>query len=273
MKAEIDKLDINKLVNVSTSLNNLKTKTDNLDVRKLKVVTADLKKLSNVVDNEVVKNTKFNTLTTKVNSLEKKIPDATTLIYINQYNTDKQKLEKIIGDVDKKITDTNGLVTTTVFKTKISEVENNISNTSSLVTETVSNTKISEVENKTPNQDKYITTPEFNKLTENLAENFTARLKEANLVTKTDFDKKLASFNRKTTSKKTKYLKVQKKLNSLIANGYNFFLGRMYFTSNDGSQNTFVYQPTLDTLELKKDKSIDCVLSWKSKGVYSCRIK
>ena len=47
------------------------------------------------------------------------------------------------------------------------------------------------------------------------------------------------------------------KLNSLITNDYNFFLGRMYFTSNDGSQNTFVYQPTLDTLEFKKDKCID----------------
>ena len=29
----------------------------------------------------------------------------------------------------------------------------------------------------------------------------------------------------------------------------------MYFTSNDGPQNTFVYQTTLDTLELKKRQS------------------
>ena len=34
--------------------------------------------------------------------------------------------------------------------------------------------------------DKYITTPEFDKL----AENFAARLAQANLVTKTDFDNK-----------------------------------------------------------------------------------
>ena len=34
----------------------------------------------------------------------------------------------------------------------------------------------------------------------------------------------------------------------------------MYFTSNDGSQNTF-YQPTLDTLALKKDKGTDYVLN------------
>ena len=102
MKAEIDKPDINKLVNVPTSLNNLKTKKDDLDVGKLKNFPADLKKLSNVVDNEIVKNTTFKTLETKVNNLEKKIPDATTLIHINQYNIDKQNLEKKIGDVDKK---------------------------------------------------------------------------------------------------------------------------------------------------------------------------
>ena len=65
-------------------MNNLKTKVNDLDVSKLKTVPLDLKKLSCVVDNEVVKNTKFNTLKTKVNNLEKKIPDATTLTHINQ---------------------------------------------------------------------------------------------------------------------------------------------------------------------------------------------
>ena len=35
----------------------------------------------------------------------------------------------------------------------------------------------------------------------------------------------------------------------------------MHFGSNDGSQNTFVYQPALDILELKKDKGTDYVLS------------
>ena len=78
LKAEVDKQDINKLINVPTSLNNLKAKVDDLDVGKLKTVPMYLKKLSDAVANEVVKNTKFNTLKTKVNSLEKKIPDAIT---------------------------------------------------------------------------------------------------------------------------------------------------------------------------------------------------
>ena len=38
LKAEVDKLDFNKLVNVPTSLNNLKTKVDDLDVGKLRTV-------------------------------------------------------------------------------------------------------------------------------------------------------------------------------------------------------------------------------------------
>ena len=58
-------------------MNNLKTKADDLDVAKLQTVPVDLKKLSDVVDNGVVENTKFNTLKTKSNNLDKKIPDAT----------------------------------------------------------------------------------------------------------------------------------------------------------------------------------------------------
>ena len=85
-----------------------------------------LKKLSDVVDNEVVKNRTFNTLKLKVNNSEKKIPDATILIHINQYNTGKQNLEKKIDGVDEKMPDTSSLVTATVLNTKISEVENKI---------------------------------------------------------------------------------------------------------------------------------------------------
>ena len=85
----------------------------------------------------------------------------------------------------------------------------------------VLNTKFSEVENEILNHDKYITTPKFKKLT---AEHFIARLKEANLVSKTDFDNKVISFNRKITSNKSKYLEFQKKLNSLITKDYNLLL-------------------------------------------------
>ena len=70
LKAYVDKLDINK-TNVPTSLNNLKIKVDDLDVGKLKTVPEDLKKISDTVYKQVVKNTKFNTLKTKVNKINK----------------------------------------------------------------------------------------------------------------------------------------------------------------------------------------------------------
>ena len=53
-----------------------------------------MKKLSDVVDNELVKNTKFNKLKRKLNRLEKEILDATTLIHMKQYNTDKCFFDK-----------------------------------------------------------------------------------------------------------------------------------------------------------------------------------
>ena len=54
---EVEKLDSNKLNNVSTGLNNLKTKVNDLDVVKMKTVPVDLKKLSDLLDNEIAENT------------------------------------------------------------------------------------------------------------------------------------------------------------------------------------------------------------------------
>ena len=102
MKPKVDELDNYKLTNFPTRLNNLETDVDDLDVGRLKTVPVGLKKLSDVVENEIVKSTKFNTLKTKIIDLEKKTPDETTLIRINQYNTDKQNLDKNIGDVGEK---------------------------------------------------------------------------------------------------------------------------------------------------------------------------
>ena len=91
-------------------------------------------------------------------------------------------------------------MTITLFNTQISEFDNKIPDNSSLVTTTVLNTKITEVESKNPDHVKYIASQEFNKLS---AENFSVRLTLANLVSKTDFDDELISFNRKITSNKT----------------------------------------------------------------------
>ena len=54
LKSRLDKLNIEKLKNAPTNLNNLKSKVDKLDVDKLLPVPVDLSKLSYVVKNDVV---------------------------------------------------------------------------------------------------------------------------------------------------------------------------------------------------------------------------
>ena len=79
---------------LKTDLNNLKTKKDYLDVNALITLPTDLKELRDVVERNVVKKTVYNTLNTKVNSLEKTTTYASTLIKANQYSTGKQNSEK-----------------------------------------------------------------------------------------------------------------------------------------------------------------------------------
>ena len=50
-------LDITKLINVWTDMNDSKTKIDDLDVGKLKTIPINVKKLSAVVSRKVVKKT------------------------------------------------------------------------------------------------------------------------------------------------------------------------------------------------------------------------
>ena len=108
LKAEVEKLDFNKLVTVPIASNKLKPKVDDLDVDTLKTVpTIFFKKMIDVLRKEVIEKTKYAKLNSKINNLKNKNPDASTLAYMNQYNTDKQGLENKIENVDKK---TQGLV-------------------------------------------------------------------------------------------------------------------------------------------------------------------
>ena len=90
-----------------------------------------------------------------------------------------------LTELENKIPDVSSLAT----KTALNAVENKIPSVSSLVEKVDYNTKISELEKKLTdhNHDKYITTPEFNTLAASV---FNARLAQANLITKTDFDEK-----------------------------------------------------------------------------------
>ena len=237
---------------LKTNLANLKTEVDKLDADKLKTVPVDLSKLSNVAKNEVVKKTVYDKLAAKVNNI-----DTSRFILKTKYDTDKLESEK-------KFFDTSNFVKNSNYNTKISEipsisgldttsaltaVENKIPSINNLVKKTDYNTKITEIEKKFTNHkhDKYITTPEFNKLT---AENFSARLAQVNLITKTDFDAKLSSLNRKIVSNKTKHLLIENELKKLKIFDLSYFIGKSHF-DEDGAQNYLVFQSILKYFTLK----------------------
>ena len=58
---------------------------------------------------------------------------------------------------------------------------------------------------------------------------FNARLAQANLITKTDFDAKLSGLNRKVTANKTKHLLVENESKKLKAFDLSYFRGKNHF--------------------------------------------
>ena len=124
-----------------TNLAALKAEVDKIDVDKLKTVPDDLAKLTNVVKNETdfnaddyVKTTKFsadtNALHDKIDKVDKKIPDVSNLaskygvtVLIRDLN---DRIDKIkIKDYAKK-TSLSGYMLTSTFNTKSTESDNKI---------------------------------------------------------------------------------------------------------------------------------------------------
>ena len=183
---------------LKTNLTSLKTEVDKLDIHKLAPVPVDLSKLSDGVKNDVVKKAVSYQLAAKVNNI-----DTSEFVLKIKYKTDKTKLKgkflmrltllKKLTELENNIPDISRLAT----KTALAAVENKIPSVSSLVKKNY-DTEMSENEKKiTDHEDeKYITTLEFNTVA---VDDFNTRLAQANLITKTDFDPKLSTLNRKIT--------------------------------------------------------------------------
>ena len=90
-------VDTSKLA-AKSDLASLKAEIDKIDVDKLKIVPVFLSKLSNVVNNEVIKKTVYDKLVAKVDGI-----DTSGFVLKTKYDTDK-------SDFEKKIPDTSGLV-------------------------------------------------------------------------------------------------------------------------------------------------------------------
>ena len=85
----------------------------------------------------------------------------------------------------------------------------------------------------------------FNRLA---ADVFNAKLTQANLVTKRDFDEKLSNLDRKITKNKTDHLLVQNESKKLKSFDLGYFIRKSHF-EEDGTQNYLVFQPIVSILK------------------------
>ena len=115
------------------------------------------------------------------------------------------------------------------------------------------------IENKLNNHncDKYIDTQEFNKL----AAVFNARIAQANLITKRDFDDKLWNLHRKITTNKAKHLLAENELKKLKTFDLGYFIGKSHF-EEDRTQNDLVFHPMTKYFILNGNTLY--ILSWQS---------
>ena len=90
------------------------------------------------------------------------------------------------------------------------------------------------------------------------------------MITKTDFDAKLLSLNRKITANKSKHLLVENELNKLKTFDSSYFIGKSHF-EEDGRQNYLVFQPLNKYFNVIANT--DYVSSWKAKGLSAKTIK
>ena len=177
----------------------------------------------------------------KVNNI-----DTSDFVLKTKYQTDKIELEKKIPDVTDFVKKANLTelenkipnISSLANKSEVTAVENKIPDISSLVKKSNYDTKISELESKLTdyNYDKYITTPEFNTLADDV---FNARLAQESLITKIDFDAKLSSLNRKFTLNKSRHLLVENELKKMKTFDSSYFIGKSHFEDN-GTQSYLV---------------------------------
>ena len=173
------KKDLEGIIHVDTSsfalktnLSALKTEVDKLDIPKLGKLPPDVAKLTNKFGNDLVEKTDFNSLKTKVNenetdndNLETKVDnnDLTAETSIDNLKTrvdgiDLTKYVKKIdydtkvGNLELKIPDVSGKLSTSDFNSKVTKLENKIRSAESKpdITNLATKSNVTAVINKIP---------------------------------------------------------------------------------------------------------------------------
>ena len=83
----------------------LKAEVEKLDIEKLVLIPVDLSKLTDIVKNDVVKKTEYNKLVTKLDNI-----DTTNFVSRTKYEKDGSDFEDKINKVEKKVPDVSDLV-------------------------------------------------------------------------------------------------------------------------------------------------------------------
>ena len=166
------------------------------------------------------------------------------------------------SEAENKISDVSGLVTT-LSNTKTGEVENKIPDITSLNKKAYYNTKIKDMEGK------YFTKCNYKFMSDILDSRIKKKKKKKkktnkcdipNLVRNSDLNSKLPTLATESELKAEQY-----KIGKSQTHDLSYFLGKNFFR-DDGLENMFVYQPTLDILELKKARTLIMFLDGNQMG-------
>ena len=268
---------------LKTNLSSLKAKADKLHIDKLVPVPVDLAKLSNAVKNDVVKKTEYNSLKTKVDSIN-------TTKYVL-----KSKYDSEIGDLKLKyqilVFQTSRyqiiVLQTSVFNSEITEVENKTPD----ITNFASKSALTAVENKIPDVKNLVTNTK-------LSNELNGFVKKTDYNTKiTEIENKIPSdtsglaqkiytalrkLDDKTVSNASEIISINNKLKqantriNVTERNTSYVSGKRYFC-HDGQQNYLVLKIMNEYLKravvVSGNIATIYVHSWTSKGISNEQIK
>ena len=267
---KIDTKDIN-LVDTSsyalrTNLAALKAEVDKIDTDKLKTVPDDLAKVSNVVKNDVVEKTIYNTLKNKVDAI-----DTSGFVTRTKFTTDTNALDDKIDKVEKKIPDISGLATKSSVTCLITEQEDYTDKVKKKIPDIsglASKTELTDVEDKIPDVSGLATASALTAVENKISD-------INSLIIKTDFDAKSKSISDRVSNNKSKDLLLDnelKKLKTLVGSSAKIKFDEVQkeisfvrgYISNTQNSN-LVYQCKVNSMLFV----ISGILEWKPKDIYN----